>query len=128
MCSEPIRLRVVSQRTTYHSESLTCDTVDRADGEKAVAAFTASANTRTVLEKIIVYSFCFVLVTPTLRIVCTVLLLVSLMDYLMCCFLKGAFACFLMAIAYSQCRSSKMSVSWVTVRVRVVCLTIRGLL
>lgn len=39
---------------------LTCDAVDRADGENALAALTASANTTTDLENIIVYFFYYI--------------------------------------------------------------------
>ena len=48
------------------SDFLTCDAVDRADGENALAALTASANTRTDLENIIVYLFYYIQNIPTL--------------------------------------------------------------
>ncbi len=58
------------------SNLLTCDAVDRADGENALAALTASANNRTDLENIIVYLFYIIFRIPRRCICCTVLILV----------------------------------------------------
>ena len=47
-----------TKRTTSRSKNLTCDAVEREEGENALAPLTASTNTRAVLENIIVVYSC----------------------------------------------------------------------
>ena len=90
---EPSSKRTVSRKKIR--SILTCDAVDRAEGENALAAFTASANTRTDLENIIVYLF---IIFRDPDVVLLYSFNISERRCKMClidvCFLKVAFACF----------------------------------